>query len=133
MVQLEEQHSHSPNTDGGFPKSDAFAKVMGPDKNGHVRMFGLGVTCADVYGIIPSRHACYRMAMEYKEKYDALKQGRPSVAGHNDAPDFSQPSSNIEVPFASVSLSMHIRVKKIYIFYLHFYIRYTKYIGLINL
>ncbi|PIN09775.1 hypothetical protein CDL12_17640 [Handroanthus impetiginosus] len=47
------------SNDSGFihDPDDSFAKIMGKDKDGQLRMCGLGVTANDVY------------AMEYKEKY----------------------------------------------------------------
>ncbi|KAH6820904.1 hypothetical protein C2S53_010246 [Perilla frutescens var. hirtella] len=44
--------------------SDSFAKVMGKDPDGRVRMLGLGVNPTDISGDIPSRSACYRMVLE---------------------------------------------------------------------
>ncbi|XP_012851770.1 PREDICTED: uncharacterized protein LOC105971463 [Erythranthe guttata] len=58
-----------------YNDDDLFAKVMGKDKDGHVRMYGLGVTPADVYGEKPSRSTLLRKAMEYKTKYlEAMKK-----------------------------------------------------------
>ncbi|KAG8390873.1 hypothetical protein BUALT_Bualt01G0128900 [Buddleja alternifolia] len=71
------------NSNGDYIPSpnDTYAKIMGEDKHGHVRMYGLGVTPADVHGAVSSRDVNYRMAMEYKskyfhamEKYDALHE-----------------------------------------------------------
>ncbi|KAH6822402.1 hypothetical protein C2S53_007729 [Perilla frutescens var. hirtella] len=44
--------------------SDSFAKVMGKDPHGRVRILGLGVNATDISGDIPSRSACYRMVLE---------------------------------------------------------------------
>ncbi|KAK6147953.1 hypothetical protein DH2020_018865 [Rehmannia glutinosa] len=76
MEQLEEheQGEHelesSNEVDCIHKSNDKFEKVMGKDKNGHVRMYGLGVSRSDIHGPLPSCDASYRLAMEYKEKYD---------------------------------------------------------------
>ncbi|KAI3462324.1 hypothetical protein Pfo_018987 [Paulownia fortunei] len=58
MKQLLEQEPQSSNDNDYIPKSnDTFEKVMGTDKHGHVRMYGMGVTRVDVYEIIPSHDA----------------------------------------------------------------------------
>ncbi|KAG8372438.1 hypothetical protein BUALT_Bualt12G0066200 [Buddleja alternifolia] len=49
--------------------NDAYAKIMGQDKHGYLRMYGMGVTPVDVCGAIPSRDVSYILAMEYKSKY----------------------------------------------------------------
>ncbi|XP_012853945.1 PREDICTED: uncharacterized protein LOC105973467 [Erythranthe guttata] len=63
------------NQDLQYSHDDLFAKVMGKDKDGHVRMYGLGVTPTDIYGGKPSRATLLRQAMEYKTKYlEAMKK-----------------------------------------------------------
>ncbi|KAG8364814.1 hypothetical protein BUALT_Bualt18G0037800 [Buddleja alternifolia] len=69
MKELGEQEPESSNHDCIHNPQDTYAKIMGEDKHGRVRMYGMGVTPADVYGTIPSRDASHRMAMEYKSKY----------------------------------------------------------------
>lgn len=53
---------------------DAFAKIMGKDKDGRLRMYGMGVKPTDIYGGRPSRDALYRKSMEEKEEIRALKE-----------------------------------------------------------
>ncbi|KAJ9557918.1 hypothetical protein OSB04_012532 [Centaurea solstitialis] len=48
---------------------DVFSKVMGKDKHGSARMYGLGVRASDVWGVFPSRAACYRESMLWKKAY----------------------------------------------------------------
>ncbi|KAK4413185.1 hypothetical protein Salat_2731000 [Sesamum alatum] len=70
MKQLEGQQTENlDDNDGVHNRDDTFAKVMGANKHGHVCMYGMGVTPADIYGNVTSRDANYRMAMEYKDKY----------------------------------------------------------------
>lgn len=51
---------------------DIFSKVMGKDKDGRARMYGLGVRASDVWGIVPSRPACYRETMQWKAAYEGI-------------------------------------------------------------
>ncbi|XP_057805534.1 uncharacterized protein LOC131020622 isoform X2 [Salvia miltiorrhiza] len=53
---------------------DAFAKILGKDKDGRLRMYGMGVKPSDIYGGRPSRDALHRKSMEDKEEVRALKQ-----------------------------------------------------------
>ncbi|KAG8383536.1 hypothetical protein BUALT_Bualt04G0023700 [Buddleja alternifolia] len=69
MKELGEQEPESSNHDCIHNPQDTYAKIIGEDKHGRVRMYGMGVTPTDVYGTIPSRDASHRMAMEYKSKY----------------------------------------------------------------
>ncbi|KAI3678092.1 hypothetical protein L6452_37373 [Arctium lappa] len=48
---------------------DVFSKVMGKDKHGSARMYGLGVRASDIWGVMPSRSACYRESMFWKKAY----------------------------------------------------------------
>lgn len=41
-----------------------FAKVMGEERGGRVRTYGLGVTQADLRGDIPCRSICFCLVME---------------------------------------------------------------------
>lgn len=78
------------NLDGDqitYNTDDSFAKVMGKDKEGQLRMYGLGVTPSDVYGKNPSRNSLLRQAMEYKTKYlEAMKKYDTLKAKLNDLP-----------------------------------------------
>ncbi|KVI06969.1 Transposase, Tnp1/En/Spm-like protein [Cynara cardunculus var. scolymus] len=49
--------------------NDVFLKVMGKDKHGSARMYGLGVRGSDIWGVLPSRSACYRENMLWKRAY----------------------------------------------------------------
>ena len=40
-------------------RNDVFAKVMGEERSGRVRTYGLGVTQSDLWGDIPSRSTCF--------------------------------------------------------------------------
>ncbi|CAA0836902.1 Unknown protein [Striga hermonthica] len=77
VEQMEDSDEHEQELDGsndtnGLDKAnEKFEMVMGKDKNGYVRLCGLGVSRSDIYGPLPSRDASYRLAMEYKMKYDA--------------------------------------------------------------
>ncbi|KAH7844644.1 hypothetical protein Vadar_030181 [Vaccinium darrowii] len=50
--------------------NDVFAKVMGKEKSGSVRMYGLGVCPSDVWGEMPSNGTSYRQSMEWKTELD---------------------------------------------------------------
>ncbi|KAH6780865.1 hypothetical protein C2S52_012102 [Perilla frutescens var. hirtella] len=74
----EVQSKLPPGSRDSIGPSDSFAKVMGKDPHGRVRMVGLGVNPSDITGGIPSRSACYRMVLEnqvamirMEEKVDA--------------------------------------------------------------
>lgn len=54
--------------------NDIFAQVIGPDKDGRVRMYGYGTAASDVFGDTPSRAASYRMNMEYKADLETMKK-----------------------------------------------------------
>lgn len=53
-------------------KDDIFSKVMGKEKPGHVRMYGLGVCLSDLWGPTPSRATSHRMTMELKTTLDKV-------------------------------------------------------------
>ncbi|CAI9115284.1 OLC1v1016143C1 [Oldenlandia corymbosa var. corymbosa] len=55
-------------------RDDIFSQVMGKDLPRRVQMVGLGVTPADVWGVIPSRQASYRMYMEQKEEINKVRE-----------------------------------------------------------
>ena len=55
-------------------EKDAYSKVMGKDKYGRARLFGLNVNPANVQGVMPSRAASYRIAMQEKSKVTLLEQ-----------------------------------------------------------
>ncbi|KAH7847069.1 hypothetical protein Vadar_021484 [Vaccinium darrowii] len=57
-----EHDSSSPN--------DIFSKVMGEEKSGSLRMYGLGVCPSDVWGEVPSSGTSYRMSFEWKTELD---------------------------------------------------------------
>ncbi|KAH6835913.1 hypothetical protein C2S53_019369 [Perilla frutescens var. hirtella] len=74
----EVQSKLPPGSRDSIGPSDSFAKVMGKDPHGRVRMVGLGVNPSDITGGIPSRSACYRMVLKnqvamtrMEEKVDA--------------------------------------------------------------
>ncbi|KAK6131597.1 hypothetical protein DH2020_034611 [Rehmannia glutinosa] len=129
MEQLEEheQGEHelesSNEADCIHKSNDKFEKVMGKDKNGHVRMYGLGVSRSDIHGPLPSRDASYRLAMEYKEKYDAAIEykkkydalsakvhGGAQVVENCDHQNVPISSSNNRRSSTSTSRSKNIRV-----------------------
>ncbi|XP_024966030.1 uncharacterized protein LOC112506246 [Cynara cardunculus var. scolymus] len=53
--------------------NDVFSKVMGKDKHGSARMYGLGVRGSDIWGVLPSRSACYRENMLWKRAYKDVR------------------------------------------------------------
>lgn len=53
-------------------KDDIFSKVMGQDKPGHVRMYGLGVCPSDVWDPTPSRTTSHRMNIELRTTLDNM-------------------------------------------------------------
>ena len=54
-------------------EKDTYSKVMGKDKYRRVRLFGLNVNPANVQGVMPSRAASYRIAMQEKSKIALLE------------------------------------------------------------
>ena len=67
-------------------RNDVFAKVMGEERSGRVRTYGLGVTQSDLWGDIPSRSTCFRLVMEQSaamskmerriQQLESIQQGR---------------------------------------------------------
>ncbi|KAK4439036.1 hypothetical protein Salat_0238300 [Sesamum alatum] len=128
MKQLEGQQTENlDDNDRVHNRDDTFAKVMGADKHGHVRMYGMGVTPADIYGNVPSRDANYRMAMEYKDKYlqvvdkyealneklenlSAIVHGRAQSVGERDRPNIPVASPNNQHSSSSSLRPMRIQV-----------------------
>ncbi|XP_052210244.1 uncharacterized protein LOC127813348 [Diospyros lotus] len=55
-------------------ENDIYSQVMGKEKAGHVRMYGLGVCPSDLYGPIPSRATSHRLAMSYKNELEMMKE-----------------------------------------------------------
>ncbi|CAI9112261.1 OLC1v1012681C1 [Oldenlandia corymbosa var. corymbosa] len=56
-----------PGSEDPLGPNDTFAKVMGKDPPGRVRMTGLGVCPSDLWGSNPNRNACYQMVLEHQE------------------------------------------------------------------
>lgn len=54
--------------------NDSFAKVIGNDPPGKVRMLGLGVNKTDVWGGIPSLSTCYRLVLENQSAVTRLEE-----------------------------------------------------------
>lgn len=54
--------------------TDVFSQVMGKEKSGSVRTYGLGVCQSDVWGEVPSSGTSYRMSMEWKSELDKTNQ-----------------------------------------------------------
>ncbi|KAG8363818.1 hypothetical protein BUALT_Bualt19G0061800 [Buddleja alternifolia] len=112
MKEVAEQEPECSNDNDCVPNlNDAYAKIMGQDKHGYLRMYGMRVTPADVCGAIPGRDACNRLAMEYKSKYmeaiekfdalnvkvetlSALVNGRAQSVGQVDGQNILLSSSN---------------------------------------
>ncbi|KAK2976390.1 hypothetical protein RJ640_008100 [Escallonia rubra] len=55
-------------------ENDILAQVMGKDKYGRVRMYGLGVSQSDVWGRLPSRKQSHRIAMEWKANCEQMEE-----------------------------------------------------------
>lgn len=53
---------------------DTFAKVIGNDPPGKVRMLGLGANQADLWGSTPSRGTCLRMVLESQAKMARMEE-----------------------------------------------------------
>lgn len=81
---------------------------MGKDKEGQLRMYGLGVTPSNIYGKNPSRkNSLLRQAMEYKTKYlEAMKKYDTLKAKLNDLPT--------SVHVAQPANSMTLRALQLY-------------------
>lgn len=60
----EYQSKLPPDSQDPVGPNDSFAKVVGNDPPGKVRMLGLGPNPSDLWGSIPSRSTCYRMVLE---------------------------------------------------------------------
>ncbi|KAG8382607.1 hypothetical protein BUALT_Bualt05G0095100 [Buddleja alternifolia] len=110
------------NSNGDYVPSpnDSYAKIMCKDKHGHVRMNDLGVTPGNIYGVVPSSDANYRLAKEYKskylhamEKYDALYEKLENllaiVHGRTQPDAYNVPivSPNNQCSFGSTSRPIH--------------------------
>ncbi|KAK3010037.1 hypothetical protein RJ639_011000 [Escallonia herrerae] len=55
-------------------ENDILAQVMGKDKYGRVRMYGLGVSQSDVWGRLPSRKQTHRIAMKWKANCEQMEE-----------------------------------------------------------
>lgn len=53
---------------------DTFAKVIGNDPPGKIRMLGLGANQSDFWGATPSRGTCYKMVMEHQAKMAQMEE-----------------------------------------------------------
>ena len=51
-----------------------FAQVMGEERNGRVRMVGLGVTPTDLWRKVPSKNIPYRIFMEQQNLLEKMNQ-----------------------------------------------------------
>ncbi|KAG8382226.1 hypothetical protein BUALT_Bualt05G0054700 [Buddleja alternifolia] len=102
MKELGEQEPESSNHDCIHNPQDTYAKIMGEDKHGRVRMYGMGVTPADVYGTIPSRDATRNLS--------AIVHGR-AHSGQPDAQNIPLASSNNLRSSSSTSRLSCIRSK----------------------
>ncbi|XP_052188574.1 uncharacterized protein LOC127798953 [Diospyros lotus] len=55
-------------------ENDIYSQIMGKEKAGHVRMYGLGVCPSDLYGPTPSRTTSHRLAMSYKNELEMMEE-----------------------------------------------------------
>ena len=55
-------------------RNDIFALVVGQDKHGHIHLFGEGVNPTDLWGDIPSRSTCHRIAVEQQSTLSRMEE-----------------------------------------------------------
>ncbi|KAK2976387.1 hypothetical protein RJ640_008097, partial [Escallonia rubra] len=74
-AQMNEKREKLPEGSQDVPsENDILAQVMGKDKYGRVRMYGLGVSQSDVWGRLPSRKQSHRIAMEWKANCEQMEE-----------------------------------------------------------
>ena len=64
-------HASGDSSDNG---NDAYYKVIGNGKYGHVNLYGLGVKVADVNGTIPSCRASHHAALQLQTRNEELQK-----------------------------------------------------------
>ncbi|KAK2997720.1 hypothetical protein RJ639_025812 [Escallonia herrerae] len=75
MAQMHEKREKLSEGSQDLPaENDILSQVVGKDKYGRVRMYGLGVSQSDVWGQIPSRKQSQRIAMEWKENCEQMEE-----------------------------------------------------------
>ncbi|KAK2967718.1 hypothetical protein RJ640_028449 [Escallonia rubra] len=108
-------------------ENDILSQVVGKDKYGRGRMYGLGVSQSDVWGQIPSRKQSQRIAMEWKEncehmeerfnnRIDELKSMFLRHRGHEESQsDACSPATSINhrPQMTSTQLSRPFRVRDV--------------------
>ncbi|XP_027118274.1 uncharacterized protein [Coffea arabica] len=85
-------------------RNDVFARVMGEERSGRVRTYGLGVTQSDLWGDIPSRSTCFRLVMEQSaamskmerriQQLESIQQGRSQGQSSPSQQRYTSQSSN---------------------------------------
>lgn len=105
--------------------SDVYSKVMGKDKPGFIRTFGLGVTYTDVHGG-KRRRASYALALEYKSAFEKMKRQCGELSKkleemQNNSSGAQTPSANPQnCSLASTSMCRAIQVSNDCICFLGF-------------
>ncbi|XP_057772090.1 uncharacterized protein LOC130991736 isoform X2 [Salvia miltiorrhiza] len=109
LSRMREYQSKLPQgSDDPVRPDDSFAKVIGHDPPGKVRMLGLGANPSDLWGSTPSRGACLRMVLEsqaaiarMEEKMDQFSKLFEKMQPQNMQPD--QNPNDIRVTCTPVS------------------------------
>ncbi|XP_058080827.1 uncharacterized protein LOC131228995 isoform X2 [Magnolia sinica] len=74
MEQLNEQISQQPDTSqNSTGRNDLFSQVMGEDRHGRVRTYGLGPTPTDLWGTTRSQRRIASAAQSRNEEYEGLQ------------------------------------------------------------
>ncbi|KAK2970092.1 hypothetical protein RJ640_018412 [Escallonia rubra] len=74
-AQMHEKREKLPKHSQDLPtENDILAQVMGKDKYGRVRMYGLGVSQYDVWGQLPCRKQSHMNAMEWKANCEQMEE-----------------------------------------------------------
>ncbi|KAK3022810.1 hypothetical protein RJ639_047059 [Escallonia herrerae] len=75
-AQMHEKRQKLPDGSQDLPaENDILAQVVGKEKYGRVRMYGLGVSQSDVWGQLPSCKQSHRIAMEWKAIASKWRKG----------------------------------------------------------
>ncbi|KAK2990857.1 hypothetical protein RJ640_002841 [Escallonia rubra] len=75
MAQMHEKKEKLSEGSQDLPaENDILSQVVGKDKYGRVRMYGLGVSQSDVWGQIPSCKQSQGIAIEWKENYEQMEE-----------------------------------------------------------
>ena len=114
-------HASGASSDNG---NDAYYKVIGNGKYGHVNLYGLGVKAADVNGTVPSRKASHHAALQLQARNEELQKELNelrSIVRENRMQGNPSDSSNALTPNNHVQASTSVTQSPIEVSHLKLY------------